>query len=298
MKDVEQNIQNEVIKEEIFLKPKEIRNTFEKISLLLTARFTDNTKSQSITYQLNELKETYSLLILYADDFEHELSDTIRIYYLSFPNNKCELFTHQYQLPFPSQEKVMTLENEISFDSFSGAEFPSLPILFIEKNKENKDAISCCFDSVECSIGPIVPSLYSGKCIINFLSFINSPFLIEVKTDDEHKDWFQTKFVINPDEACQIFIKLPPSDTSNMIENISIETLLTIKPINSDLNSLELPCKFNFIIAPLSILISSKEYPLSFSNNTFYLSAPNIHSNSKLTFQFENIFVKNLCQFR
>lgn len=158
LKDVEQNIQNEVIKEEIFLKPKEIRNAFEKISLLLTARFTDNTKSQSITYQLNELKETYSLLILYADDFEHELSDTIRIYYLSFPNNKCELFTHQYQLPFPSQEKVMTLENEISFDSFAGAEFPSLPILFIEKNKENKDAISCCFDSVECSIGPIVPS--------------------------------------------------------------------------------------------------------------------------------------------
>lgn len=110
MKDVEQNIQNEVIKEEIFLKPKEIRNTFEKISLLLTARFTDNTKSQSITYQLNELKETYSLLILYADDFEHELSDTIRIYYLSFPNNKCELFTYQYQLPFPSQEKVMLLK--------------------------------------------------------------------------------------------------------------------------------------------------------------------------------------------
>ena len=65
-----------------------------------------------------------------------------------------------------------------------------------------------------------------------------------------------------------------------------------MKLINSDLNSLELPCKFNFIIAPLSILISCKEYPLSMHNNNFYLCAPNIQPNSKLTFQFENKYIK------
>lgn len=127
---------------------------------------------------------------------------------------------------------------------------------------------------------------------MNFVSCINSPFLIEVKTDDEHKDWFQTKSVNNPGEPCQIFIKLPPSNKSNKIENISVETILAMKLINSDLNSLEIPCKFNFIIVPLSILISCKEYPLSMHNNNFYLCAPNIQPNSKLTFQFENKYIK------
>lgn len=298
MEDIEEDIQNERITKEAFQKSKEIRNKFEEISLLLIANFTDNTECPTITYRLDGIKYIYSTLQRIADDFEKELNKTIRNYYSLFTNfsDDREFFSHQYQLPFPSQEKVITLENDISFDSFAGAEF-SLPILSVEKDKENnKDIISCCFNSIECSIGPIIPSLYSGKCIMNFLSCINSPFLIEVKTDDDHKDWFQTKFVNNPGDPCQIFIKLPPSNESNKIESISVETILAMKLINSDLNSLEIPCKFNFIIVPLSILISCKEYPLSLSCNTFYLCAPNIHPNSKLTFQFENKYIKDSCK--
>lgn len=56
MKDIEEDIRNDRITKEAFQKPKEIRNKFEEISLLLTANFTDNTECPKITYQLNYIK--------------------------------------------------------------------------------------------------------------------------------------------------------------------------------------------------------------------------------------------------
>ena len=130
-----------------------------------------------------------------------------------------DFFKNPYNLPYPKPYKFnSSMHKAISFDSVKSANFLSVPILFVE---ENPKSIACCYTELFCSIGPLIPSLYSEKLVMNFISFIDVPISIEVGIDDSITDnsiSFLTKDCIQPGEPPQIEITLPSSPIENKLE--------------------------------------------------------------------------------
>lgn len=237
-------------------------------------------KLYDITHHLKDLENKLKQIRTYANKLDKYIrNQNIQLNHETSPINRTNIFSYNYGLPFPSTDN-QNIDKSI-FSYLNNCDFLSSPFL----STEDDDSISCCFETLECSIGPIIPSLYSGNISLNFISFIDGPITIEIKTKDEqYQSWFYSK-TFNPKDIVKIFVLL---SNLSLDKNESFDIEADIIISSPGLRPLILPGIFHIILAPQIIYISCNKYSISLKDNNIYLCTNKLMSSEELSFAIHN----------
>ena len=249
--------------------------------------FQDKSTCPQVQNLLPDLKTIFNQLYEYLRIINSMLKNKIDVMWKASYENSTSLvkafLKRKYELPFPNVQtrkpySLNLLKNVVNNDFFSN------PILSVDKG-----SIVCCFKSLNCHIGPIVPSIYASKrARVNFISFIEESFSMQIEIvnqnqKDKYQHIFSSKGSFSNGELVQIFVSLPDED-------VDIETRIHFT--SEKLKELFLPCKFSFKILPLSFLISCSGQQLSFAGDAFYLCKDYLISSTILSFNIQNYYLK------
>jgi len=271
------------INDQSFKKPEYIIEYIKNIQNYFNVKYTDGKESEiqnllnNLIYDLNQiLKDIKSFQFFFIE--KNIKNDWINSSQFNFIFNSI----HHYSLPFPSDKPEI---GKINLLNIKNIEYLSSPILSIDKN-----SISCCYNALNITIGPIIPILYSKKTTMNFISFIDNPVTVDIenvtsKDGHDYSRWFTAKHTFTSGEIIQIFISLPPPVNKN-IENIEVS--LNLKIQSPPYKELNIPCTFFITLLPLSIFLSCKEYSLSYHDDSFNLCTQYLMSNSDLSLKIQN----------
>lgn len=265
-----------------FKRPVEILAKIQDLADNCSVKFSDKDKCPAIDSVLNEIKQKFVQLQIYINPINKVLKNEIENSWKASINSFNSVFNNKYNLPIPRN-----IDNDVHcpiqlFRNMKYAELSS-PILNIEK-----DNIVCFPNSLHCSIGPIIPSLYSKSIKINFISFVDHPLSLYIDTEEKYKDLFSSKDTFQKGEMVQISFSLQ-SLLPQKVEEFTIHSVLHFS--SPHLNELDLPCEFLVKVAPLSILISCTQHPLSYKDGIFYLCTDKIISLSKISFSIQNYYL-------
>jgi len=291
--DIQKEFSTGDVNDESFKKPKYIIEYIKNIQNYFNVKYTDGKESEKIQNLLNNLiydldqilKDTKSFQYFFIEkNIKNDWIDSSQF-------NSIFNSIHHYSLPFPSDKPEIGKINLLNIENI---EYLSSPILSIDKN-----SISCCYNALNITIGPIIPILYSKKTTMNFISFIDNPVTVDIenvtsKDGHDYSRWFAAKHTFTSGEIIQIFISLPPPVNKD-IENIEISLNLIIQsPPYTELN---IPCTFFITLLPLSILLSCNEYSLSYYDGSFNLCTQYLMSNSDLSLKIQNNNHKDAVNF-
>ena len=255
----------------IFIECGNIKN---QLSIKMSDRTTNDFNDINILFK--KLKDKVSQIQIDQTKFQTTIeSFGIQKMYQEISTRKA-IFESKYNIPFPSKDNPRL--SSFLFDNINKIDFLSSPFISLEGNK-----ISCCFESLNCTIGPITPSLYSERITLNFISFIDDPITIKVQPEkEEYKSWFYSE-TFKSKEIPKIIIVLPNVKSE---EEVDIKTKIIISSLDHE--TLELPCTFHIIVLPQVIHISCREFPLSYKNKEFLLCSEKLVGKSILNFAISN----------
>lgn len=196
------------------------------------------------------------------------------------PGSKMKLTATTKQNNASNNDVEWKIEEEnsgaVEVESQNGKDFLSSPFLSLGDD----DSITCSFKELECTIGSFIPSLYSGRVTINFISFIDNPITIEIETKEkEYQSWFYST-TFNAKDIAKIYISLSNSKLEKD-EKFDIEADILISSPGKE--SLLLPAIFHIVLAPQIIYLSCDKYQLALNkNNSFYLCTEKLISNEEI----------------
>ncbi|KAK8891276.1 hypothetical protein M9Y10_028484 [Tritrichomonas musculus] len=294
IRNMQLDFQNRTVNEKTFKNSRDFwydLRTFN--STLPFVKFSDNDSCHQLTQPLRDILavfQQYQNLIAAVNSY---LMKNVENSWQMFNNQSqrsYSIFNYEYKLPIPEDQHSSYISEDY-FRNIVNSDFLSSPILNVDNNQ-----ITCCFDTLDCKIGPIIPALYSKSIAMNFISFIEEPISISIETDQQYSNWFNPGCYSDHNDIVQIFVNIP-AVTSDKIEEYKVPTRLHFK--SQSFKELILPCDFSFTLLPLSILINCSQFPLSYkeSENSFILCTNKLLSGSKLSFSLKNFNLKDKAIF-
>ena len=285
VKSIRTELEENKINSGTFEKPHKIKNNIAN-SLLnnFCSMFSDGDRPYEINKMLQKGKKMFDQLLVHISTVESSLKSHIEAKWKLLHNSNplpC-IFDPKYELPIP--RKVSKNIPKDLFNKMANTSYFSTPFLYVEN-----DSI-VYYGSLNFSIGPIIPSLYSKRIAMNFISFIEKPFSMNIQTDEKYSSLFTHKPTFLPNDLVQIFISLQNLSTSKE-EIHNVHTKITFK--SEKLKEKTVTCVFSIKVLPLSFLISCDEYLLSFKDNAFYVCVDQLNSLSKLTFSIQNYYLED-----
>lgn len=286
------NLQEEIkkgrINDDTFRAPNDLISNLQKLTSYFYSQYSDDSKSENINKFLTQMKDIFIQLKNYISAVDNELKYKVEVMWKAAYHqfDIKPVFDDGYKLPIPINKSTKHhFYFTHPFRTIKDTNFISNPILSADNG-----SIFCSFDSLNCNLGSFVPSLCSRKITMNFISFIDEPFTMKLKTNSKYENLFplrQSHF--SKGESVQILFLLPEVKSKEP-ENHNISTTIIFE--SDKLNKKTLSCSFSVQIVPLSFLISCKQSKLSFQNNTFYVCKDTFIPSQFLTFSIKNFYLK------
>lgn len=243
MKLMMEQFRENKINSTIFVMPQRISDCIKEIKRNSCAKFSDNKAAININNFIQEKVITVlDQLNYYNEQIKSNFESNSEIYskWKTMTYKDYQLFDNNYLLVVPKlNEKI----SKPSFSNLMHIEPLSSPIISVSPNND----ITCCYEKLHCSIGPLIPSLYVRPMTINIMNFIDKSVNCEIKV--KMHECFSIKNEFKPNELIQIFVSIPDICVDNAVE-IRIDGNLYIS--NDSYGVLAIPIDFHFKLVPLN----------------------------------------------
>jgi len=270
---------------------------------LCFVKYSDDSKCLLINNSLNELKKSLEQINTDYNSFFNILNNDLNDLEVKKLNNNKGILQKNYELK--ELPKNINVEDFVDFSEINNNDSLSIPIINVDSQNYE---ISCCFNKIECSLGPIYPSLYSESYRMNILTFSNKNLFIKLvnrikdnKNDEiihDSPDYLiNFNEIINSNMPIEIEIKLPKIQKKLCLKEIHlIEFYLEIECQKEDNDgnknlkntSLILPFEIKFELIPIIIKFSTKNNKIIRNDNYFSISE-NLYSDEEISFTLEQI---------
>lgn len=191
------------------------------------------------------------------------------------------VFKHSYTIQRPQIAPQLYLPPNGYFQISDGNSL-ALPVLSQLENNELRSSVN----SIDFSIGPIIPSLYSQKAMISILSMVNQPIESSLFVDDK-KDCFLITSAVDSKMPIRISVSIPLT-RKEKVENLLIKG--SIEFSTDPFHKISLPIQTRFILIPLQIKIACEQYKLYYYDSKFRICCDRIFSNDHITIKILNYF--------
>ena len=201
--------------------------------------------------------------------------------------------------------KNIVVEDFVDFSEINNNDSLSIPIISVDSQNNE---ISCCFKRIECSIGPIYPSLYSNSYRMRILTFSNKILVLKLSNvkksnknnfifNDSPEYLINFKEKINSNMPIEIEIKIPEIQNKSYLKeihlielNLEVECQKDDNDVNKNIKnqSLILPFEIKFELAPIILKFSSKNKKIK-KNDNFFSISENLFSDEEISFTLEQI---------
>ena len=270
---------------------------------LCFVKYSDDSKCLLINNSLNELKKILEQINTDYNSFFNILNDNLNDFEVKKLNSNKKILQKDYELK--EVPKNIIVEDFVDFSEINNNDSLSIPIINVDSQNHE---ISCCFNRIECNIGPIYPSLYSESYRMNILTFSNKNLFLkisDIKRDNKNDDIIHDsseylinfKEIIKSNMPIEIEIKLPKIQKKlclkeiHLIEfNLEIECQKEDKDGNKDLNnkSLILPFEIKFELIPIILKFSTKNNKI-IRNDYYFSISENLYTDEEISFTLEQI---------